>query len=237
MTHDRRQGRPAYRGPDLDDQLRRRLRRRFGAAVDPWLEGLPPVLADVAERWQVVLESLVQRGSMSVVLRCRTSDGRPAVLKASPDRRRIVEEAAALTRWSTRHVPAVLAVDDAVGAFLMEAVVPGTALADSVVYPSPESLGSLMSSLHGDGTHPVSCRPVAERVAYLFEAGRRNYERRPDLGSLIPPDLYERGRRPAMRLAGDAPATVLLHGDLTPVNVLDGGEERGLVAIDRPVPW
>ena len=106
----------------------------------------------------------------------------------------------------------------------------------TVIYPSPESLGSLMSSLHGDGTHPVSCRPVAERVAYLFEAGRRNYERRPDLGSLIPPDLYERGRL-AMRLAGDAPATVLLHGDLTPVNVLDGGEERGLVAIDSPLPW
>ena len=28
---------------------------------------------------------------------------------------------------------------------------------------------------------------------------------------------------------------VLLHGDLTPVNVLDGGAERGLVAID-PAP-
>ena len=38
-----------------------------------------------------------------------------------------------------------------------------------------------------------------------------------------------------MRLVEDAPTTVLLHGDLTPVNVLDGGEERGLVAID-PAP-
>ena len=28
---------------------------------------------------------------------------------------------------------------------------------------------------------------------------------------------------------------MLLHGDLTPVNVLDGGVERGLVAID-PAP-
>jgi streptomycin 6-kinase len=38
-----------------------------------------------------------------------------------------------------------------------------------------------------------------------------------------------------MRLAADAAPTVLLHGDLTPVNVLDGGSERGLVAID-PAP-
>jgi streptomycin 6-kinase len=38
-----------------------------------------------------------------------------------------------------------------------------------------------------------------------------------------------------MRLAADSSATVLVHGDLTPANVLDGGEERGLVAID-PAP-
>ena len=38
-----------------------------------------------------------------------------------------------------------------------------------------------------------------------------------------------------MRLAADAPTTVLLHGDLTPANILDGGEQRGLVAVD-PAP-
>ena len=38
-----------------------------------------------------------------------------------------------------------------------------------------------------------------------------------------------------MRLAAEPTPTVLLHGDLTPVNVLDGGPERGLVAID-PAP-
>jgi streptomycin 6-kinase len=48
---------------------------------------------------------------------------------------------------------------------------------------------------------------------------------------LVSEDLYGRGRRLAARLAAEPPSTVLLHGDLTPVNVLDGGE-RGLVAID-----
>src|SRR6185295_6079650 len=70
---------------------------------------------------------------------------------------------------------------------------------------------------------------------YLYEAGRKNYERRPDLAAVIPLELYERGRRLAMRLAADAPVSVLLHGDLTPANILDGGEQRGLVAID-PAP-
>jgi streptomycin 6-kinase len=68
----------------------------------------------------------------------------------------------------------------------------------------------------------------------LFEAGTKNYERTPDLADVIPRDLYARGRDLALRLAAAAAPTVLLHGDLTPVNILDGGE-RGLVAID-PAP-
>ncbi len=47
--------------------------------------------------------------------------------------------------------------------------------------------------------------------------------------------LYERGRRLATRLAQLGSQSVLLHGDLTPSNILDGGHERGLVAID-PAP-
>src|SRR5213079_3710177 len=73
------------------------------------------------------------------------------------------------------------------------------------------------------------------RIAYLFDAGMKNYERRPDLAEPIPHELYERGRQLAIQLAADAAPTVLLHGDLTAVNVLDGGADRGLVAID-PAP-
>jgi streptomycin 6-kinase len=62
------------------------------------------------------------------------------------------------------------------------------------------------------------------------------YERHPELTALIPPELYESGRWLAKRLAQqhDSPI-VLLHGDLTPSNILDGGAERGLVAVD-PAP-
>ena len=50
----------------------------------------------------------------------------------------------------------------------------------------------------------------------------------------MPPELYDRGRQLATQLTADAAPTVLLHGDLTPSNILDGGE-RGLVAVD-PAP-
>jgi len=221
--------------PELDDELRLRLGRRFGSAIDGWFDALPAVLSDLAERWDIEWGTLIQRGSVSVVIRCRTADGRPAVLKASPARERVAHEAAALAGWKTTHVPAVLAVDEAVGALLIEAIEPGTPLDESAAYPGVESLAALLTSLHEGGVRDPRYLPLADRVSYLFDSGMKDYERRPDLADLIPHELYARERRLAMRLAADAVPTVLLHGDLTPVNILDGGAERGLVAID-PAP-
>jgi streptomycin 6-kinase len=221
--------------PELDKELRLRLGRRFGSAIDAWFDALPGVLGDLAERWDIAWGTLIQRGSMSVVIRCKTADGRPAVLKASPDCERIAHEAAALAGWKTIHVPAVLAVDESVGALLIESIEPGTPLVESAAYPRLESLVGLLRSLHEDGVPDPRYRPLADRIAYLFDSGMKDYERRPDLAELIPHELYARGRQLAMRLAADPAPTVLLHGDLTAVNVLDGGAERGLVAID-PAP-
>jgi streptomycin 6-kinase len=223
------------RVPELGDELRRRLRRRFGTAVESWLDELPPLLTALAARWQIGLESVIQRGSMSVVMRCRTADGSPAVLKISPDRRRVEDEAAALACWPTFHVPALLAVDVDGGALLIEAIEPGTSLDQSHAYPRLDAVAALMTSLHRDGPPHPAYRRVAQRVSYLYEAGRKNYDRRPDLAAVISPELYERGRQLAMRLASETSGAVLLHGDLTPANILDGGHERGLVAID-PAP-
>jgi streptomycin 6-kinase len=222
--------------PELGEDVRQRLGRRFGTSVETWLDDLPAVLAALGERWEVGFESIVQRGSMSVVLRCRTADGAPAVMKVSPDRGRVANEAAALTHCTTVRVPRVLAVDAVVGALLIEAIQPGTALDESATYPDLDAVASLLASLHQSGAPgPDAYRPVSERISHLFESGRKNYERRPELAGVVPPALYERGRRHAMRLAADSPAAVVLHGDLTPANILDGGPERGLVAID-PAP-
>jgi hypothetical protein len=98
--------------PSLDDELRLRLRRRYGHSVDAWLDELSPVLVVLGERWMLRYEFVIQRGSMSVVIRCRDRAGRAAVLKLCPDRIRLANEARALRSWRTTHVPAVLAVDE-----------------------------------------------------------------------------------------------------------------------------
>jgi streptomycin 6-kinase len=221
--------------PRIDAGARQRLTARFGNQVAPWLDGLPGVLGALAQRWQLQLGAPIPRGSVSVVVRCRMADGRGAVLKASPDRARLADEAAALEGWHTPHTPAVLALDNQLGALLLEAIEPGTPLVVSSAYPDLERVGELLGSLHASGVPDPAYPTVAQRVADLFDASTTLYRRHPELTALIPPELYERGRRLATRLAQDASPIVLLHGDLTPSNLLDGGAERGLVAID-PAP-
>jgi streptomycin 6-kinase len=220
--------------PNLDDGLRRRLVERFGGEVESWLDDLPPVLATLAERWQVELGSLIPRGHMSVVIKCRIADGSPAVLKVCPDRGRLANEAAALHRWNTAHVPSVLAADVSVGALLIEAIVPGTMFLESTTFPVPD-VAKLLTALHTAGTPDRSYPPLKRRVAYLFDSWARHRKQQPELVEVVSPDLFDRGRRLASGLAEQTSPTVLLHGDLTAVNVLYGGDQRGLVAID-PAP-
>jgi streptomycin 6-kinase len=92
-------------------------------------------------------------------------------------------------------------------------------------------IGELVSALHG-GPRDVSFPAVERRVAYLFDSSRALYERQPELVHVISPELYAKGRSLAERLARVESRDVLLHGDLTPSNILIGDDVRGLVAID-----
>jgi len=221
--------------PILDDGVRERLTARFGPGIASWFAELPDVLGEIAERWQLEWGPLIPRGSMSVVIRCEMPDRLLAVLKVSPDRARLANEAAALQRWTTGHAPAVLEVDDSLGALLIEAIDPGTPLIESLVYPDVETAAELLNSLHANGVPDQSYPPLPQRVANLFDSGTKPYERHPSLLDVVPPGLYERGRQFAARLAESVRPIALLHGDLTPSNILDGGPRRGLVAID-PAP-
>jgi len=219
----------------IDVGARERLTARFGSEVSAWLDELPGMLTALAEQWRLALGAPIPRGSVSAVFRCRIAGGRRAVLKASPDRARVACEAAALEAWDTAHTPAVLALDEQRGALLLEAIDPGTPLIVSATYPPAARQAALLNSLHRSGAPDSTCPTVAQRVADLFHSSAKLYERHPELIAAVAPGLYERGRDRATRLARYDVPTVLLHGDLTPSNVLDGGAHRGLVAID-PAP-
>jgi streptomycin 6-kinase len=85
--------------PILDDEVRARLGRRYGAEIDAWLTDVPSLVHGFAVSWELDQFALVRRGTVSLVLACRRRDGSPAVLKVSPDRPRINAEARALAAW------------------------------------------------------------------------------------------------------------------------------------------
>jgi streptomycin 6-kinase len=194
--------------PSIDAGVRQRLTARFGNEVETWFDELPSLLTALTERWHIELDSPIPRGSVSAVFRCRTADGRRAVLKASPDRARLAFEAAALDAWHTGHTPTVIALDEQLGALPIEAIEPGTPLDVSGTYPAAASVTELLNSLHESRVAEASYPTVAQRVAYLFESSAKLYERHPRLTAPIPPELYQRGHWLANRLAQDNFPTV-----------------------------
>ena len=181
------------------DEARQRLVRRFGDGVQSWLEELPARLFALWERWSLELDSVIPKGSMSVVIRCRTRPGQRAVLKISPDRERVAKEIAGLAHWSTTHVPTVLRTDPSMGALLMEEIEPGTPLQDSGTYPDLSDVAQLLTALHAQGTPDLAFPSVADGVAYLFASWARPRQRDPTLVALVPPELFDRARRLALR--------------------------------------
>jgi len=219
---------------EIDPASRQRLTERFGHTVEGWFTQLPAILVTLVDRWHLTLGEQIPHGSVSIVYRCKLADGRPAVLKVSPDRARIAEETAALRAWRTVHVPRVIRSDEAFGALLIEAVEHGVPLDQVPGGASVENVAELVSALHL-GTPSPSFPQVVQRVEALFRSSEAMYRRDPGLTVVISKDTYVRGRALADRLARLEHRDVLLHGDLTPGNILIGEEERGLVAID-PTP-
>jgi streptomycin 6-kinase len=211
---------------------RARLAARFGARLEPWWERLPGTLAELAARWELTVGDAVGRGNTSLVVRCRRCvDGRDAILKLIPDAGVARGEARALRTWqATARVPLLWASDDAAGALLLEAITGERTVAQTRTEVAVPEIAELIGALHRAGP-PPGVTPLADRLEFLFAHW---IARQRDDASIVAAHL-RRGRRAARTLARDGGTQVLLHGDLHPANVLDGGAARGLVAIDpRP---
>jgi streptomycin 6-kinase len=277
-----------------DPALARRLLDRFGAPARPWLDALPALAGELAERWRLTLDGDVGGGGTAAGRRCRRrDDGRGAVLKLTPEVELAAAEGDALAIWGGRAgaepgaragggvvaeaagggrrehgsgaggpdpVPALWARDDAAGALLLEAIGDGRSIADGQRMPPAERVGALLRALHAaptpaddgpsltvDGARPDGrvrdgrqardlARPVPslrERIDFVFALWLRRRDESDVARARVPEGLLEAGHAAAAALAEDGRiAPVLLHGDLHPGNVLDGGATRGLVAID-----
>lgn len=233
-------GRAGHRRPVLDrefildDAGRSKLADRFGAAGDAWGDELPGLVERCSRRWGLTLDRAVS-GATARVFLGRQPGGRPVVLKLTPDPEIAAQEAVALRAWAaTPQVVGLLDADAAAGALLLEAVQPGTKVSDWPALPPLADVAGLLTALRQAPAPDIGSLPgMAEGLTVMFD---RTARRRagPPVAGLVAPGLVDRAQRLALALAADGPAG-LVHGDLHPANVLDGGPGRGLVAIDpRP---
>ncbi|CAM5472229.1 aminoglycoside O-phosphotransferase [Streptomyces spiroverticillatus] len=205
---------------------------RYGAAAEGWVGEVPGTVARLASRWGFEAGEVFASGASSVVLRCRWGDGSPAVLKLSPDRALLAQQAEMLGLFAASgRVPAVYAADAEAGAMVLEEVRPGTEAENMAQETLPQQWGELLGALHAVAPPEGWALDLRGRFEESFaRIGRRLSE--PVIADRIGTAAWERAMRRCERLLESQEETVLLHGDLHLGNALDGGPGRGLVAID-----
>jgi streptomycin 6-kinase len=198
------------------DATRGRLLARFGARVEPWWERLPAALAELAERWELVVGEAVGRGNTSLVVRCRRVDGGPAMLKLTPDAALGGAEALALRSWeSSGRVPLVWGYDAAMGALLLEAIPSETPLSELQTDVGQRDIANLIGALHHSGSpgQADGVASLADRVEFIFEHWVERHGRRSDaVTRAVPVVRLQLGYELARELAADASAPVLCLG-------------------------
>jgi streptomycin 6-kinase len=209
-----------------------RLTRRFGPGVADWCAGLPALAGSMAARWVLSLGQPFPAGNSSVAIRCARSDGLPAVLKLSPDLPVVAEQVETLRLFgASGRVPMVLAADLPAGAALLELIEPGTQADALEPPPDAQAWADLLAALHGVPVPPDYPRDLrAQCEGFFARIGARVAE--PEVGRWVSAADVARGLDRCQGLLATESVRVLLHGDLHPANVLDGGPARGLVAID-----
>jgi streptomycin 6-kinase len=101
-------------------------RERLGGAE--WLERLPRLVAECAERWELEVGEPFAPATISYVAPVTRADGTPAVLKVNFPEPESEHEAAALAHWDGAGAVALLAADAERRALLVERCVPGEPL-------------------------------------------------------------------------------------------------------------
>lgn len=217
----------------MDDQARARLVTRFGEDVGSWCDDLPALVARLAKRWGLTVVE-AKPGNTGRTLICAGDDGAKKVLKLTPDHTIAETEAAALRAWSgCSRVVQVLGTELADGAILLEGIDPGTQLLEAGVNVPWAEIGDLLTQIHAV-IPPAGFSTLEDRVVFMYALAERGLRGSPAEAALSLETL-DRARLRALDLATSGGGTSIVHGDLHPGNVLDGGPGRGAVAIDpRP---
>lgn len=203
-------GRPA-------DELLAALGRRAGpqrpVSGDTWLAGLPRLLEDSLERWDLAVDHAepTRHGECALVVPVRRHTGARAALKVTWPHAEARHEHLALRLWDGHGAVQLLAADPASGTLLLEWLDPRRSLRDRPLLEACEVLGGLMRELDQAATPQFDA--VVDRASPWREHLATGT-------ALVPRRLTEQAGSTLAGLLADSPAPRLVHEDLHDLNVL-----------------
>jgi streptomycin 6-kinase len=193
-----------------------------------WVEGLPALVQDLYDEWELRPDGWMMHGYVALVVPVVTARGARAMLKVSFPDVESAHEHLALSHWGGHGAVPMLRADPRRRAMLLEAL-RDVSLRESRDVEACTVVGGLYDRLHIPAFNQL--RPLSEIVALSVD----------DLAALprsapLPRRLVEQAVSLARDLASDPASTgTLVHGDLHYDNVLLS-EEGDWLAIDpKPV--
>lgn len=191
--------------------------RLHGDAAEPWLTGLPLVLAVCAERWSLQLLPPFPNLGASFLAPALAPDGTSLVIKAGLPSDALQEEITALKVFAGEGAVRLIDADPALGVLLLERLEPGTPLAElSDDAEATSQAAEVMRRLW----RPVPPKTALPTVADWGAGFRRLRHRYHGGTGPVPADIVTAAEDAFAELLGSMSAAVVLHGDLHHHNVL-----------------
>lgn len=213
---------------------RDRLLAHYGPDAGKWLDAVPQLLVEAAERWKLTLQSYHDAGHSSVVAVARDIHGTPVLLKAWYELARYCDEITALRLWAGGPTADVLETADDLSAASLELVggQPG-----GIARPAQEVqvVAAVIHSLHVVGAQRG--RPALPRLGdHLQHTVLPRVARRATVLGLGRRARLVREAIPELHALRESPArTTVLHADLYRENVIFDGTGNARLIDPHPM--
>jgi streptomycin 6-kinase len=194
------------------------------AKATAWLESLPTILANCAQRWHLTILPPVANLSFHYVAPAVRADGTPVMIKASSPTGEFATEAQAMRLLDGPGMAHLLDVDDEHEVLLLEHLLPGAMLAELVPEQDERATSILVETMRkiwrsAPAEHTF---PTVESLGKGFKRLRARYN-----GGYgpFPQLLVEEAEALFVDLSTSTEQHLLLHGDLHHENILRAGDE------------
>lgn len=193
-----------------------------------WLAGLHPLVENLCNRWQLILDGPAMHGYLGLVLPVMQGE-RPAVVKISWMSDVTRHEAAVLSLWNGRGAVMLLAHDQDSGAMLLERLDHTRSLNELDIGEAVAVSGRLLRrlALPDPGGLPL----LLDAAAEIAQSLQSRWERQ---GRPFSQRILDRTHDLALQL-GPATGKLLVNYDIHYDNVLAGTREPWLVVDPKPI--